>query len=434
MPAPTTFMYGGRVPIAIPPHQTGAEEVSQPKIHYLTPTAGSTTGAWTSQGLFLDFEIPKSVGIVRSTSLRFDLNNSTPAEVVPGPNIPTVPWLIQQCEVYIGQNQVEVLYPADIFNETVGFKASDDLVNAGNNTALINTRAGFQSGVDPNIYNALSPNVLNRFPVPPGNTSFYLDFNNCLTTSRLYVAGCSEPIKYRVYLSPGLFSANASWQVVLNALTLVIEEESTSYSDKMAFERAHQSGIIYNTVVRQRQNQTLTKNGSADLTVNLTGLSGSTVGLMVYVTPVVSGPGGTQLDPRANPAGPPAGLIENNQLLANRVAVRSLELDDVMGSKITEELYDSQLRSDTWYSQVRTYFATALPTYLLSFSSSFRDAVVNGGNFGRRVIKGDEKLVIRAPLAWGWASGNQTWNITITNYAPQSFIFRGNKLASVIKA
>ena len=431
MPAPVSFMYGGKVPISMPYHQSSAEDTTMPKIHYLTPTAGSTTGAWTSQGLFLDFELPRSVGSIRTTNLRFDIANNTDPTHSPQPNIPTTPFLIQQIEVYIGQNQVEVLYPADIFNETVGFMTTDEIVNEGNSTALMNTRAGFYTGVDPNVYSALSPANLNRFPVALGSSSFYLNFNNCLTTSRLFVAGCTEPIKYRVYLPNGLFSFDPAWNVTLNALTLVLEEDALSWNDRMAYERSHQTGIIYNSIVRQRQNQSVTKNGSADLTVNLTGLSGSTVGLMIYVTPVVSGPGGSQPDPRAMSNAP---VVQNNSLLTSRVEVNSLELDDVMGSKITEELRSDQLRSYTWYEQVGNFFPTAVPTYLLPFCSDFRKVVQDGVNCGRRALKGDEKLVIRSPLAWGWTGGNQTWNVTITNYAPQAFIFRGGKLASVIKA
>jgi len=223
---------------------------------------------------------------------------------------------------------------------------------------------------------------------------------------------------------------------------MVIEEDCVSAVDVAKYEQGHRDGIVYNTVVRQRQNQTITKNGTADNTIELTGLSGASAGVIVYAGPaIVPGFSATSSDITNTAAGtPPYIQAPNNQLLYQRYPIStSLELDDAMGAKRTEELRTEDLATFTWFSHIATSFATRFACYLLPFSSAVRRAVQDGTNQGALVLKGNDRLVIRGqPVTYSNSgvyspAASETWNITVTNYCCQALVFKNRALTNVIR-
>ena len=117
----------------------------------------------------------------------------------------------------------------------------------------------------------------------------------------------------------------------------------------------------------------------------------------------------------------------------------SLELDDAMGAKRTEELRTEDLSTFTWYSHITTNFADRFATYLVPFSSAVRRAIEDGTNQGALVLRGNDRLVVRGQPVTCSNSGpysagaSETWNITVTNYCCQALVFKGRALTNVIR-
>jgi len=426
MPTPVQVRYGN-VTMAIPSVQATPTDVALPKVNYLPPTAGQSQSAWNTSGAFLDFTLPKSIGVLNNIKLRFQVSNSGGAVLAP-----PVPFWVQQVEIYIGGSQIEVIYPNELFNEVVGFRTREELdtEEAYLGTNYSQTSDSAQVLTIP----AVHTNLFNQ------QQYYYLPLPNCLTTAHLYVAGVSEDVRYRVYFPPNLLPTNT---ITCSSCVMVIEEDCVPEADLAKYEAAHKNGIVYNTIVRQRQNQTITKSGTADNTIELTGLSGASAGLMVYCAPaVVPNYTSTSADiTRGDISAPPVfAQVPTNQLLYKRYPITtSLELDDAMGAKRTEELRTEDLSTFTWFSHIATNFAERFATYLVPFSSGVRRAIEDATNQGALVLRGNDRLVVRGQpvtcsLTGTYNSGaSETWNLTVTNYCCQALVFKGRALTNVIR-
>jgi hypothetical protein len=392
--------------------------------------------------------------VLNNLKLRFQLANAGSSSV----DAPPTPFWIQQVEVYIGGSQIEVVYPNELFNEVVGFRTKEELDTEANYIGATYDQTSSSS---------------QTLSIPVASSSgfnvqqyYYLPLPNCLTTAHVYVAGVSEDVRFRVYFPPNLFPSS----LTCSSCVMVIEEDCVSAADVAKYEQGHRDGIVYNTVVRQRQNQTITKNGTADNTIELTGLSGASSGVIVYAGPaVVPGYGTLSSDITQQASSPSPSTIStistmsslstfqtsalswsaatpsyaqvpNNQLLYKRYPIStSLELDDAMGAKRTEELRTEDLATFTWFSHIATSFATRFACYLLPFSSAVRRAVEDGTNQGALVLKGNDRLVIRGqPVTYSESgtyssSASETWNITVTNYCCQALVFKNRALTNVIR-
>ena len=412
MPAPVKVGLSSgnnRLAMSVPMAQANPTHVSVPKTHYLPPTAGQSSSAWTTSGAFLDYTLPQSLGVLDKLTLRLEVSQTVAA----GQLAPPVPFWVQQVEVYIGGSQIEVIYPNELFNEVVGFKTQEALDTVGH---YLLSR-----------YNDSSGDTQRTIPVNPasGSTFYYLPVPNCLSTCHLYVAGVNEDVRFRIYFPPSMFPSTTT----LKSAVLVIEEECGSMFEKGRWEEAHRDGVVYNTIVRQRQNQTITKSGTSANTVELTGLSGSTAGLVVYAGPPVIPGTGTQSNIETGQT------VPVNQLLSQRYEIStSLELDDAMGAKRTEELRTDELSSFTWFSHVGTNFSDRFATYLIPFSYCFRTPVEDGANAGSIVMKGNDRLVVRGnAVSSGNINATETWNLSVVNYSYQALVFKNKKLTNVIR-
>jgi hypothetical protein len=395
MNRPVKQSFQGR-PIYRPAHQANPSVGSAvPKVHYLPPQAGSPQGAWSTSGMFLDYELPKELGYITGLQLRFEVR----CDVDGGLIVPGTPHWVQQIEVSIGSQLVETLYPQDIFTETVGFQNKDEL-DSTNEVLLVNPTTYI--GVDQRL-----PNT----GVYGSNFFAYLPFNCCLTTARIFNHGIDDSIKLRVYFPPNLFNGAP---VNLAAATLLVQEDAVAPEVAKEIRNAsHREGIVYSTIVRQRQNQTITRTSGSQNTIELTGLSGSSAGVIVYAGPVVV-------------PGP------SNYSLNIRYPINTLQFQNNMGNKKEgiEELRGEYLIAFTWKDHIGTSYPAreGASTYLVPFSASFKRAVENGENTGALVFKGNDRLVLSPHTGM-----TSTWSLTITNYIYQAFVIQNNKLVSIIR-
>ena len=375
---------------------------------------------WKSSGVFLDYLLPKNVGILNNVRLRFQTNNSSSsAQPVP----PTCQW-IQQIEIMIGTTIVETLFPNDLLTEVAGFMGTDE-TNAKNDELA--------------IYSALQAY---GYSAPPGSRYYYLPFNNSLTTSRLYVSGVDDDITFRVYFPPSMFPSTFT---MTNCVLEIGEDIPVDMSEVQKLRQAHAQGIVYNTIVRQRQQTTLTKaDANSNMNIDLTGIVGKSAGLIVYANVAVV-PGVNALnDPTGEDSSVSGGVttpgtVPANQLLGWRLPVNTLEIDDQQGNKRTEQLQGGAQASFVWWNQVGTEFANNVHynTYLIPFATNFKHTVEEGANYGFLNFDGTDRLVLTAPFFW--ASSNpspnpsESWVVTITNYVYNQLVFSNNKLTTISK-
>jgi hypothetical protein len=395
MNRPVKTMFQNRS-IFRPAHQAAQSTAAAlPKVHYLPPQAGNPQGAWQTSGMFLDYELPKELGYISGLTLRFEVKNDVSGGLI----VPGTPHWVQQIELSIGSQIVETLYPQDIFTETVGFQTKDDL-DSTNEVLLVN--ASDYVSVDQRL-----PNT----GVYGSNFYAYLPFHCCLTTARIFNHGIDDPIKLRVYFPPNLFNGAA---VSLASATLLVEEDYVPPDlAKEIRNVSHREGVVYSTIVRQRQNQTITRTAGSQNTVELTGLNGSSAGIIVYAGPVVvPGPSNTSLN--------------------TRYEIKTLQLQNNMGNKKEgiEELRGEYLIAFTWKDQIGTPYParSGAQTYLVPFAASFKRTVDTGENTGALVFKGNDRLLLSPH-----SGSNATWSLTITNYTYQAFVIQNNKLVSIIR-
>ena len=411
----------GGASVSIPSHQAGGRPKYVPKISYLPTRSGDTSQVWKSSGVFLEYLLPRNVGILNNVRFRFQTNNSSNnALVVP----PTCLW-IQQIEIRIGTNIIETLFPQDLLTEVVGFMSNDE-TNAKNSELAI-----------------YSPANAHGYSAATGSTYYYLPFNNSLTCSRLYVSGVDDDITYRVYFPPNMFPNTFT---MTNCVLEINEDVPVDMLEVQKLREAHKRGIVYNTVVRQRQQSVVTKNDTAsNMNIELTGIVGKSAGLVVYAdVAVVPGTGNVN-----NPTGTGStvangvttpGQVAANELLGWRLPINTLEIDDQMGNKRTEQLLGLAQQSFVWWDHVGTEFAnnTNYNTYLIPFATHFKHTVQEGANYGFLNFDGTDRLVITAPFFWN--SNNpapngsaESWVVTITNYVYNQLVFSNNKLTTISK-
>ena len=420
MPFSVTLPSGATV--SIPKHQAADVHRYVPKVSYLPVRSGDTSQVWKASGVFLDFLLPKNVGILKDVRLRFNVNNTTGSNYIVSPT----PFWVQQIEVSVGTTPLEVLYPADIFTETVGFLSSDEAM-AKNEVLAVSSAADPADG-----YNA-----------PQGASVFYLPFNNCLSAARVFISGIDDDVNFRIYFPPNVF---ASGFTMTSVVLEILEDVPVDNMEIQKLREAHKRGMVYNTVVRQRQQTTLSKvDATSNMNIDLTGVTGKSAGLVIYAnTAVVPGSGTV-----ANPHNPATTLSANVQL-ARRYVINTLELNDQMGNKRTEQLQGAAQQSFVWWEQVGTQFASDVyyNTYLLPFSTNFKSAVSHGINLGSLNFDGTDRLVLTAPFAAGNSGGlagsgtaptgvtppsSETWVVSITNYVYNQIVFQNNKLNTVVK-
>lgn len=391
--APVAVKWGGMT-VYRPPHQLGSPDTTVPKFNYVPSQAGNLQGAFKTSGTYLKFKLPKDIGTVYNTSLRFLINNGAMNSASPPAPVsvaaPPTPHWVQSIEIHIGSETLETLFPQDIYNETLGFLNLDQL---GAVQATLNASASdYASGTT----------------LAPGLNYRYLPFNNCVTTARMYNKGIDEDIEFWVYFPDSLFGGDNA--VNLADCVLVVEEDThTTGRDDEAWQSAGKGTLVYNTVVRQRQQASITRTVSNDNTIDLTGLKGNSAGLIVY----------------SNDGSKPSG--SNAAALTTRYIIDTLELNNQLGNKRTETLRGEWLQAYAWTDNVQTPYASVVPTYLIPFCANFRAALENGANTGSIAFDSTDRLKL------GRAATSRVENVTITNYLYAQVIIAGGKFKAVSK-
>jgi hypothetical protein len=108
-----------------PSHQACKETPVQPNYVYIQRST-SLPSAWSGSEIFVDYELPQSLGVVDQLIVRFQVNVATASVVLP----PT-PFWCSRMEEYIGQDLIATTYANEQYNESVGFLDTTQLEQQG---------------------------------------------------------------------------------------------------------------------------------------------------------------------------------------------------------------------------------------------------------------------------------------------------------------
>jgi hypothetical protein len=376
-----------------PPHQLGSPDTTVPKFNYVPSSAGQANGAFNTSGHFLKFQVPKEIGTVYNTMLRLQVLNAQKDSATPPAPVnvaaPVTPFWIKSIEIRIDSQIIETLFPHDIHNETLGFLNYDQL------------------GAVQQTVNASGSDYVSGRDLLPGLNYRYLPFNNCVTTARLYNKGFKKNLEFWVYFQDGVFGDK---NVTLKECTLVVEEDiQTTAADNKAWLDAGNATLVYNTIVRQRQRTNVSRTAGSTDNVDLNAISGNSAGLIVYSNTGVQANG------------------SNNAALTARFPIEELEITYKAGGKRTETLRGEWLQAYSWTDNVKTAFASVVPTYLIPFCADFRAAVENGANTGSIAFSNKSQCYV----VLGKAAETRDENIIVTNYVYSQIVISDGDFTAV---
>jgi hypothetical protein len=313
--------------------------------------------------------------------------------------MPTPQW-ISRVEIYFGSDLIESVYADDLYHETVG-------------TVTNQYYKQIESEINSSNYD------LNTVGIPVGASRYYIPLNTCLTAMRPFVAGFSAKIKVRVYFAssisadPVVANPNPANTIALNEAQLYVGEATMSAEERKKVEDAHHGCVDYSILVRERQQEALSFNGSASTPMYLRSFKNDSAGLMVYV----QGQNGS-----------------NSSHLA-LAPVTDLTLQDSVGNKLTEQQPADFLKTFVWGDSIDSPYTTTStmiqPTganlYLLPFSASFQETLRGAVNFGKRMLTSQERLII-TPYRTGLVGGTPSSAIvTVLSYSYGHIVCVGGK-------
>lgn len=362
MPAYTPVAVGkDKKTVVKPTHQLVGEAEYPPKYIYVIRDT-SLPSAFGGSETWAEFSLPSEMGVLDSVRVAVDVSLSAPTVLMP-----TTHW-ISRAEYYWGSELVETVYNDDLYHEAVG---------------MVTTQ--YLDAVAPELNVSLKGD-LNTSVVPSGQSRYFIPLLSHLSCMRPFVRGIDAKIKVRVYFAasitadPVLVNPNPANTVTLNEAQLFVCEAQMSRAEWDRTEKMHKQGIVdYSTIIRERQSDALSFNGSGTTPQYLRSFKNDSAGLLVYVTAQNS----------AN-----AGKL----VLA---PVTDITLQDAVGNKLTEQNRSGFLKSFIFTDQVDSAFTTTKSyqqpnganLYLIPFSSSFQDSIRTGNNYGKRALTSQERLI-----------------------------------------
>jgi len=360
-----------------PSHQLCDSEYASPKYIFVNRDGGLPS-AWNGSETWTEFKFPKEFGVVSGLTVALDINNasSSPASVLP------TPLWISRLEIYLGQDLIETVWADDQLHETVGFRTfqSFDQINE-----VVNMSEDYDL-------------VPQSVPANVQAQRWYLPLDGTLINAvRPYIAGYKATWRIRLYFATSIHigTYTPSSPITLSEVQLIMEQADLSPEEKHKVANAHMYGVVDSQFYsRQRQQEVLPMNSSnsSGTPLYLRSFKNPSAGLLVYTT--VQSP--------------------QNADRLRLLPLKTIQLQDSLGNKLTEILRGDFLKPFTWSDHVDSPYTTysqngytndgvsepnpsqpfGANLYLIPFSSSFQDSVVRGCDFGTFQMTTQEKLMI----------------------------------------
>jgi hypothetical protein len=331
-----------------PSHQTCTDQANLPKYTYIQRN-GALPSTWSGSETFVEFELPRELGVVDQLIVRFQVAVATASVVLP----PT-PFWVSRLEEYIGSDLLATTYANDQYNETIGFL---DPTGFAQSFATLNTTSSYGNGT-----------------IATGTSYYYLPLvASSFNTMNPYVAGFNATLKVRLYF-PSSIIASGSGTISLTDVILIARElKSNNYE---MLRSGHKMGIVdYSMIVRERHMENASLTSGLVNPVLLRSLKNDSAGLLVYLTD----------------------QSPTNAQLKDRTAITDFQLLDATNNRITEVIRDDFAGVYTWTDAIDSVFPTANANNkvnALPFSADFQQSANTGCDFGRYAFTTNEKLNI----------------------------------------
>ena len=249
----------------------------------------------------IEFEIPRNLGKVVDAHLNFQMNFTDLAGTTPIPLTPTTLWC-DAIEVLYNGNVVERVEREEIHQETVQYLTDIEFNALAPRINLDSTTGGFKTF---NLGGTTGTSI-------SGAKSFWLPlWANVFTSAQPYVRGFNGTWKFRLWLTPNIWATTAdngaggvagtspaavgivggAVSFTLSQMYLYVKEAQFSGGIEAAYDRAHQSGCVYRSVIRNKWVKTEQQlSAGQEYQQTLTSFNTDSCGLTLYVKPVPAFP------------------------------------------------------------------------------------------------------------------------------------------------
>lgn len=405
--------------IAVPPHQVAVLS-EQPKVVYVNPQTAVPT-AWAGSETYIDFQIPPELHILTGLVLRLPITIA--AEVAGSPTrLPHTSYWVSRVEVQAGKDTIETLYPEQLDFHNAARASMEEAHTMGQRTntpdpmsvlttdmASVNGSAESITGINTNDYYGIAAalSAAGAAKSYENDNCFYLPLPCSLTQGKVFVSGFITPFRLRVFFPstlPNLSTARVP--VLSNSIQLYCYEQELSAINYEAKLREHRNGSVsYKVIIHDRYVESYPNlSQTSDISIQLKAFKSLSAGLLVQWFPA------------------PADLNDFMGRSNLRAPVKSLELLDNVGRRMTETLRDEWLRWKVWSECFGNRYAQYIPVYVIPFSSDLQETLRNGVNLGYEQLTTLEQLRVQfdtrlAVNPSGGTAYQYNLNITSFNYA-----------------
>jgi hypothetical protein len=363
---------------------------SVPRTWQILPLQAVPTSAWQGGSqTMVEFLLPAYVGKVTSMNFEFDLQitDASGAKLVPSFNF------LQRIETYIGGAVVESVEADELLQESFLYLTDQEKQTIAPSVNIAPNSAGFNDVT----YAAGS------FP------TFWLPvWSNILNTAQPFVQGIQQELRLRLWFNTSIYQSGTGSGVSLQNMYLWVTEQVMSDTATRALHDAHQSGITYHSIIRDKF---ISSQASLPLEsqfqVQMTSFTNQTAGLAVYVRPATT----------------------SNQNIFTKYPMDQLQLKDANNSDLTILTKGQQIVTfqNPWSVGCSPNNNPQPAVYVFPFSTNLLAVLREGKVLGGYQLTSMERINVyaaaNAPYTT-WNSGTQSSAIA---YTPAT----GNSLTNV---
>lgn len=352
---------------------------SIPKVWEVLPLTAPNDEPWNGTEGYVEFELPEHLGKLTDMVVQFEVKRKQVGGTgsVNVKFTPTTFWFKSVALLYNGQ-EIERVDSDDIHNETINY-CTDQQFNTIRSLCNVSSTGGLESGSS----QGTSYGTAQKFYLPL--------WANFASTAQLFPAGFGSGWRFRctfassVYAGGGTGVTGGSLQLANDKLKLFVVEQQLDEGVFNSLRAAHQSGIVYRSVLRNKFTKTETSiPTSTDYSAVLTTFTTDTAALVLYVKPVDAA-GATALTRHA--LSWVALRNKNNAEITINIPTDLLE-----GFIMPQQIPLASILADN-------RSATLNNSYLFCFASNLLSVLETGAMLGGYKMDGGSRVVFRPDAA-----------------------------------
>ena len=344
------------IPVAHNGVISGDSVPSIQRVLEVLPITTTPTNAFNGSQTSVEFVLPPDMGKLVDAVIQFEMNITGESAVA---LTPTFNW-VQRIETYLGGEVIESVEAAELLEQSF-FWLSDQERNAIAATVNINPTTGSYATA-----------------TPVGNSKrFYLPlWANTLITAQPFVKGFGQQnLRFKLWFQPSIRVDNATTNVSIATCKLYATEAVLSAAEEARLESAHETGICYRTVIRNKfiyPAASLSYNTQQQ--AQMTSLNNPSAGVEVYIAPNTN---------------------DNGYVFA-KYAADLIQLRDSNNADLTVlQAGELIVAYQNEWMVPRSPVGCAQPNmYIFSFSQNLQGVVESGERLGAYGLTGNERVVV----------------------------------------